>query len=68
VPLYFDIPTESDPGLGYNIRPGTVEVTVEPPIETRHWRIDDLVQNTERVRQMFVTWNEEAKREVRRAG
>jgi 1-acyl-sn-glycerol-3-phosphate acyltransferase len=68
VPLYFYIPPESDPGLGYNIRPGTVEVTVKPPIETRNWRIDDLVRNKERVRQMFVTWHEEAKREVRRAG
>jgi 1-acyl-sn-glycerol-3-phosphate acyltransferase len=65
VPLYFWIPPEIDPGLGYQARPGTVEVTIKPSIETRGWRIDDVVLHKERVRQAFVRWHEEAK-EVRR--
>jgi len=59
VPLYFQIPVEIDPGLGYNAQPGVVRVYVKPPIDTRDWRIEDLEQNTERVREMFVCWHRE---------
>jgi len=59
VPLYFQIPIEIDPGLGYDMQPGIVQVYVKPPIDTHNWRIEDLEQNKERVREMFVCWHRE---------
>jgi 1-acyl-sn-glycerol-3-phosphate acyltransferase len=56
VPLFFRIPRTIDPGLGFNPRPGTVHVHVMPAIETSRWRVEDVVQNKEQVRQLFVTW------------
>ena len=57
VPLYFQIPREIDPGLGFDARPGTVHVHVMPAIETSGWRLEQLHENKERVRDMFVRWH-----------
>ena len=59
VPLYFQIPPEIDPGRGFNAKPGTMHVYVKPPIDTRNWRIEELEQNKEYVREMFVRWHRE---------
>lgn len=59
VPMYFDIPPEIDPGLGYNARSGSVHVYVKEPISTEAWRLEDLEQNKERIRDMFVRWHQE---------
>ena len=59
VPLYFHIPPEIDPGLGLDARPGTVEVYAMPPIYTTEWSEADVVQNKERVRDLFVRTHEE---------
>ena len=59
VPLYFQIPPEIDPGRGFNAKPGTMHVYVKPPIDTRNWKIEELEQNKERVREMFVRWHRE---------
>ena len=59
VPLYFQIPPEIDPGRGFNAKPGTMHVYVKPPIDTRNWRIEELEQNKEHVREMFVRWHRE---------
>ena len=61
VPLYFDIPREIDPGMGYDARPGTVRVYVKPPIPTAEWRLEDLDRNKERVRDMFVQWHRDTR-------
>jgi 1-acyl-sn-glycerol-3-phosphate acyltransferase len=61
VPLYFCIPPEIDPGLGFAIGSGVVDVFVKPAIETRSWRVDDVVLNRDRVRAMFVTWHTQRK-------
>lgn len=55
VPLYFEIPRESDPGRGYDARPGVVTVHVLPWIDTTNWRLEDLLRNTAAVRDIFVT-------------
>ena len=60
VPLYFRIPRDTDPGVGYDLQPCTVHVHVKAPIDTDTWRLDELLQNKERVRQMFVRWHREA--------
>jgi 1-acyl-sn-glycerol-3-phosphate acyltransferase len=54
VPLYFDIPRAMDPGRGFNARAGIVTVHVLPSIDTSTWVLDDLNQNTERVREIFA--------------
>ena len=59
VPLYFQIPHEIDPGRGFNAKPGTMHVYVKPPIDTRNWKIEELEQNKEHVREMFVRWHRE---------
>jgi 1-acyl-sn-glycerol-3-phosphate acyltransferase len=58
VPMYFRIPAEADPGLGYDARPGTIDVHVLPAIDTHGWRVEDVAQNALRVRAMFVEVHE----------
>ncbi len=57
VPLYFFIPHEIDPGIGYDTRPGIVDVYVKPPIDTCAWSLDDVAANKESVRDRFVAWH-----------
>jgi 1-acyl-sn-glycerol-3-phosphate acyltransferase len=59
VPLYFHIPRNMDPGLGYAARSGTVTVYVLPPIDTSEWTEADLLMNRDRVRDLFVRVHEE---------
>jgi len=58
-PFHIFIPREIDPGMGYRAKPGTVVVTFKPLIETHDWRVEDVVANTEYVRDLFVTWHRE---------
>jgi 1-acyl-sn-glycerol-3-phosphate acyltransferase len=59
VPMYFRIPREIDPGLGYAAKPGVVDVYVLPAIDTAEWREADLIENKERVRALFQRTHEE---------
>ena len=59
VPLYFRIPPSTDPGLGFNARPGTVDVYVLPAIQTADWSEAQVVDNKERVRELFVRTHQE---------
>jgi 1-acyl-sn-glycerol-3-phosphate acyltransferase len=54
VPLYFEIPSDMDPGRGYDARPGAVTVHVLAAIETRGWVLEDLAANVARVREIFL--------------
>ena len=58
-PFHIFIPREMDPGAGYRARPGTVVVTFKPLIETAGWRVEDVVANTEHIRELFVRWHRE---------
>lgn len=40
---------------GAALNPGTVDVTVLPPIRVEDWRLDDLEKRIESVRQLFLT-------------
>lgn len=66
VPLYFLIPAAMDPGMGYDVRPGRVEVFVMDPIETAGWRVADARVHADAVRRRFVEWHDAA--EPQRAG
>jgi 1-acyl-sn-glycerol-3-phosphate acyltransferase len=68
VPLYFQIPRNIDPGLGFDARPGEVHVHVMPAIDTSGWRIEELHENKERVRNMFVHWHRFGVHHVEPAG
>lgn len=59
VPFYIATPPEVDPGMGYCAGPGEVHVYFKPAIDTAGWRLEDLVANKERVRELFVGWNDE---------
>jgi 1-acyl-sn-glycerol-3-phosphate acyltransferase len=55
VPFFIAIPPEVDPGRGIAARPGVIDVTVMPAIDTSAWAIDDLERNKARVRDLFVS-------------
>lgn len=57
VPLYFQIPRAIDPGLGFDARPGSVHVHVMPAIDTSEWRLEQLHEHKESVRDRFVGWH-----------
>jgi 1-acyl-sn-glycerol-3-phosphate acyltransferase len=54
VPFYIRIPAEVDPRLGFDARPGIVDVFFLPAIETRHWRTAELSENTAYVRAILT--------------
>ena len=58
LPLYIDIPVEINPGLGYEVIPGTAHVHVLPEISTEGWELADLVKNKEGVRDVYVRFQE----------
>jgi 1-acyl-sn-glycerol-3-phosphate acyltransferase len=62
LPLYIRIPADSDPGRGLRVRPGTVEVFTRPAIGTADWDVGDVERYRDRVRGMYVAWNEELRR------
>jgi 1-acyl-sn-glycerol-3-phosphate acyltransferase len=59
VPMSFHIPAAMDPGLGLDARPGTVDIYILPPIHTTDWSEADVVENKERVREVFVRAHQE---------
>jgi 1-acyl-sn-glycerol-3-phosphate acyltransferase len=54
VPIYFHIPPAIDPKLGYDARPGVVDLYFLPAIETSSWSVDEVEHNRDRVRAFFV--------------
>ncbi len=59
VPLFIDIPPEVNPGTGYGVMPGIIHVYILPEIRTDDWRIEDLLKNKERVRDLYVQFQNE---------
>jgi 1-acyl-sn-glycerol-3-phosphate acyltransferase len=58
VPMFLFIPPEVDPKRGVDARPGTVHVYVLPAVDTRDWKLADLIQNKEYVRGLLVRFQE----------
>jgi 1-acyl-sn-glycerol-3-phosphate acyltransferase len=58
VPMFLYIPPEVDPKRGLDARPGTVHVYVLPAVDTRTWTLVDLIENTEYVRGLLVSFQE----------
>ena len=57
VPIFILIPAEIDPGLGLHARPGAIDIYVRTPISTTDWRVDQLAENTARMRSLYLHWN-----------
>jgi 1-acyl-sn-glycerol-3-phosphate acyltransferase len=54
VPIYFAIPPSMNPGMGYDAKPGTIDLHFLPPIDTSHWTVEDVEGNRDAVRDLFV--------------
>ena len=54
VPLFYEVPPGTDPGMGFFPFPGPVRVHVLPAVRTEAWRLEDLESNAARVRELFV--------------
>lgn len=59
VPLFICIPRTIDPGKGWNAQPGEVHVHVLPAIETSSWRVAEVPEHRDRVRELFTQWHGE---------
>jgi len=56
-PFFILIPQSIDPGMGVCADRGTINVHFLPAIDTSTWRVEDLVENKEMVRERFVGWH-----------
>jgi 1-acyl-sn-glycerol-3-phosphate acyltransferase len=54
VPLYFSIPRAIDPGMGYDAKPGELDVHFLPPIDTSGWTVADIERHRDDVRALYV--------------
>ena len=59
VPFYIQTQKAANPGKGYDVRPGCVNVYFKPIIATREWELNHLNRNREQVRSNFVTYHDE---------
>ena len=59
VPFYIRIPAEVDPRLGFDARPGIVDVFFLPAIETRDWTTAELSENITCVRRVMTRAHQE---------
>ena len=55
VPFYINIPKQIDPGTGMDAEPGVIHVYFENPIVTKDWKLQDLIENREKVRNLFLS-------------
>lgn len=54
VPFYIHIPAHVNPGSGIDAEPGTIHIFFEDPIRTDDWKLEDLIENKEMVRNLFL--------------
>lgn len=57
-PLFIEIPPAINPGKSYVARAGTVRIHALPLVTTAGWRLDELLQNKERVRAAYVEFHQ----------
>lgn len=59
VPMYIHIPPAIDPGTGLIAGAGIVHVYFGDAIDTSDWQLDELVDNKEKVRDLFIDWQKQ---------
>jgi len=57
-PFYIQIPKEIDPGTGLVSGAGRVDVCFMPQISTDDWKVEDVEENRDRVRDAFVRFHQ----------
>lgn len=57
IPFYIHIPGHINPGSGIDAEPGTIHIHFEDPIPTDDWKLDDLIENKEKVRDLFLGYH-----------
>jgi 1-acyl-sn-glycerol-3-phosphate acyltransferase len=57
IPFYIHIPGHIDPGSGIDAEPGTIHIHFEDPIPTDDWKLDDLIENKGKVRDLFLGYH-----------
>jgi 1-acyl-sn-glycerol-3-phosphate acyltransferase len=62
VPIFFAIPPDINPGVGYDAKSGTIDVWFLPAIDTSAWRLEDLERNRDSVRALFVRTHDTIRR------
>jgi len=58
VPFYIQIPGHINPGSGIDAAPGTIHIYLEDPIQTADWKLEDLIENKEKVRNLFLAYHQ----------
>ena len=59
VPMYLSIPPQINPGTGFNAGAGTVSIYFGDAIDTSDWQLNELNENKEKVRDLFVNWQQQ---------
>jgi len=59
VPFYIRIPPDVDPRLGFDARPGVIDIFFLPAIDTRDWVLADLDHNRNYVRAVLTAAHED---------
>ena len=57
IPIFIAIPKGINPGRGFSVKPGVVDVYFQAPIATTEWKLQDLQQNKTAIRNHFAEWN-----------
>jgi putative phosphoserine phosphatase/1-acylglycerol-3-phosphate O-acyltransferase len=57
VPLFLWIPRSMDPGKGLDARPGTLQVHIGSPVDTRTWRIDEVERYRDEMHAFYERWH-----------
>ena len=58
VPFYISIPKNINPGAGIDAEPGTMHIYFDEAIQTRDWELQDLIDNKEKVRNLFLGYHQ----------
>jgi 1-acyl-sn-glycerol-3-phosphate acyltransferase len=62
VPMYFAVPRAMDPGMGYDAKPGALDVYFLPPIDTSEWNVDDVERHKDDVRELYLRVHDSMRR------
>jgi len=62
VPMYVSIPRAIDPGMGYDAKPGALDVYFLPPIDTSDWTVAEVERHRDDVRALYVRVHDSMRR------
>ena len=62
VPLYFSIPRAIDPGMGYDAKPGVLDVYFLPAIDTSQWAVAEVERHRDEVHALYVRVHDQMRR------